>query len=272
MTAQDHLPIKEIRDDVAILTDGSFLVVLETSAVNFDLLSENEQLAIIATFAAMLNSLSFAIQIVIRSKRLDISSYLGSLVVAEQKQANPLLKQMISRYKSFIETIIRENEVLDKQFFIVLSVSSLEVGLDRDIETRFKKAMTILMPRKDHIMRQISRIGLKVTQLTSERLIKIYYELYNENPIESTASAEKVNKEAAAYEQKHAPQPQVNLQPPSPQPLNNPTPTAIAPSMPQPINPAQPVANSQPATASAARSNYATPYVVEELPDEFNSV
>ncbi len=65
-TTQDHLPIQDITNDLVILKDGSVAMVIKTSAVNFDLLSEREQLAIIDAFAGLLNSLSFAIQIIIR--------------------------------------------------------------------------------------------------------------------------------------------------------------------------------------------------------------
>ncbi len=72
-STQTHLPIKNIKQDLVILQDGSVALILQTSAVNFGLLSENEQLSIILAFAGFLNSLSFMIQIVVRSKRLDIS-------------------------------------------------------------------------------------------------------------------------------------------------------------------------------------------------------
>src|SRR5258708_26564968 len=106
-TTQEDLPIKEIQNNLIVLKTGDFALVLKTSAVNFSLLSEQEQVAIIGSFAGMLNSLSFPIQILILSKRLDISSYLLMLTQAQQKQANPLLSEMIGGYHNFVETIIR---------------------------------------------------------------------------------------------------------------------------------------------------------------------
>ncbi len=165
-TTQDYIPVKDIHDDIVILKDGSMSLSMETTAVNFGLLSENEQLAIISAFAALLNSLSFSIQIVIRSKRLDISSYLKLLTTAESNQKNPLLSKLILDYRKFIETIVRENQVLDKKFYIVISVSPFEVGLTGSNKDHFQKALTILLPRRDHIVRQLWRTGLKATQLT----------------------------------------------------------------------------------------------------------
>jgi hypothetical protein len=178
---KDFVPITQVVKNTAILNDGSVVMVLQTSAVNFDLLSENEQLAIIGSFAAMLNSLSFSIQILIRSKKLDISHYLNTLKVAERKQTNPLLQLMMQHYRAFVAAIIRDNEVLDKQFFVVLAVSPIELGVVKSTDEKsLQKALTILEPRRDHILKQLSRIGLKSDQLDDERLIRLFYDIYND--------------------------------------------------------------------------------------------
>lgn len=179
---KDFMPIENITDNLVMLKDGSIAMVIQTSAVNFDLLSENEQLAIIGSFAALLNSLSFSIQILIRSKKLDISHYLNTLREAESKQTNPLLQLMIQRYRAFVAAIIRDNEVLDKQFYVVLSVSPIEVGVvsSSNYEKNLPKALNILEPRRDHILKQLSRIGLKSVQLETEKLIRLFYDIYND--------------------------------------------------------------------------------------------
>lgn len=178
---KDFVPISQIKDGLVVSKDGTMAMVIQTSAVNFDLLSENEQLAIIGSFAAFLNSLSFSIQIVIRSKKLDITHYLNSLKEAEKKQKSPLLQLMMQRYRAFVAAIIRDNEVLDKQFYVVLAVSPVELGVvsSKNYEKNLPKALTILGPRRDHILKQLSRIGLKSTLLDDERLIRLFYDIYN---------------------------------------------------------------------------------------------
>ncbi len=188
-STQEHIPIKAIHDDLVILNDGSAALVLQTGAVNFDLLSENEQLAIISSFAAMLNSLSFSIQIVIRSKRLDITHYIESIKKMEDAQTNPLLKEMTKKYRVFVETLTSENEVLDKQFYLVISVSYLEIGLVNNIEKDLQKAITLLTPRRDHIIKQLARIGLKATQLDNQKLIRLFYDFYNESSFQQDIRA-----------------------------------------------------------------------------------
>ena len=179
-STQDHIPISDIKESIVLLKDGGAAILLKVSAVNFGLLSSDEQLAIIGSFAQMLNSLSFAIQIVIISKRLDISAYILLLDKELALQTNPLLAKAMVRYRQFVQSLIKENEVLDKSFYIAIPVSRLElsVGILKG-EELLKKAKTKILPRRDQIARQLNRIGLKVTQLETQELLKLFYYIYN---------------------------------------------------------------------------------------------
>lgn len=180
-STQQHLIIEDIRNGLVSLKDGSVSLILETTAVNFGLLSEEEQIAIISSFAGMLNSLSFPMQIVIRSKILDVSSYLQLLNLALNKQANPLLIRMTQAYINFVQSIIKINQVLDKQFYICLNVTNVEIGLlTKGSQNKFKKALISLTPRRDHIIRQLQRIGLRSKQLTTEEIIRLFYNILND--------------------------------------------------------------------------------------------
>src|SRR3989344_3219639 len=192
---QSHILISEIKEGVALLKDGGAVIVLKVSAVNFGLLSGEEQMAIIGSFAQMLNSLSFAIQIVILSKRLDISSYIALLDKELKLQTNPLLAQTMVRYRQFVQSLIKENEVLDKSFYVAVPVSRLElsVGVLKGDEL-LKKAKTKILPRRDQIARQLNRVGLKVSQLNDKDLIELFYYIYNpsETRISSSALDDKI--------------------------------------------------------------------------------
>lgn len=181
-TTQQHLSIEDIQDGIVLLRDGGGALILQTSAVNFGLLSEREQLAIIAAFAQMLNSLSFTIQIVIHSERLNISSYLLLLQRARESQTNPLLAKMIGNYTNFIQTTVKENDVLDKKFYIVVPLFAIELGLTPSKASLEQKIKTILLPRRDQVIRQLHRTGLKAVQLTGEKLLELFYDLYSGLP------------------------------------------------------------------------------------------
>lgn len=191
-STQDFLDIETILDDIVILRDGSASIAIETTAVNFGLLSEEEQDALIYAYAAFLNSLSFPLQIVILSKRMDISLYIERITREEQQQSNETVKLRLKRYKEFIMSIVKENRVLEKKFYLVISFSSVELGVKGALSGNNKKkklplpidyilsrAKTSLLPKRDHVLRQIARVGLKGRQLTTQELVEIFYNIYN---------------------------------------------------------------------------------------------
>lgn len=197
-TTQAHLDIEDIDQNLVILKDGSAAMVLTTTALNFGLLSEQEQDATIYTYASLLNSLTFPIQLVIRSKRKDVSSYLQLLDEAYAKQTNPLLKNLMQGYRTFIQETVKDQNVLDKKFYIAIPFSSLEMGIKSSFsnlssvlpgkksaglpfpkDTIVQKATIALEPKKTHLIKLFSRLGLKSRQLNTQELIQLFFEIYN---------------------------------------------------------------------------------------------
>ncbi|HWA52299.1 MAG TPA: hypothetical protein VG895_04550 [Patescibacteria group bacterium] len=194
-TTQDELPIADITDDLVLFKDGGAALVMETTSLNFGLLSEKEQQAVVYSYAALLNSLSFSIQILVRSQRKDISNYLTYLAEAANKISNPKLQVVMNSYRTFIAEIVKKKNVLGKRFFIVVPFSPLELGAKQSFSTVtkrgplpfpksyiLKKAQVALYPKRDHLTRQAGRLSIKLTQLNTNQLIELFYEFYNPTP------------------------------------------------------------------------------------------
>jgi hypothetical protein len=191
-TTQSFTEIVGVDHDLVLFTDGSCVLVITTTAVNFGLLSEKEQDAIIYAYAGLLNSLSFPIQVLVRSEHKDISSYLKILESQEAKQKNPQLAGSIRDYRAFVAATVKEKDVLDKKFYIAIPFSSLELGtsagvlfgsksrgLPYDKTYIYEKAATVLAPKRDHVLRLLSRIGLRGKQLTGDQLKRLFFSMYN---------------------------------------------------------------------------------------------
>lgn len=209
-STQEHLPIEDVVDGIVILKDGSCAAILQVSSVNFDLLSEREQEAMVFAYGGILNSLNFPIQIVIYSSTKDVSFYVNNLKRVEEEQTNPLLKERISFYRKFIEETVKKNDVLSKSFYVVIPFSILELGI-KSVSSQmlgglpiFKKKMAkglpfsksyilekakaSLDPKKDHLSRLFSRLGLEIRPLNTKELIELFYRIYNEE----TATNQKI--------------------------------------------------------------------------------
>lgn len=197
-STQDNLDIDDIRDDTLVLKTGGAAIVLQTTAVNFDLLSEREQDSMIAAYAGLLNSLSFPIQVVVRSKRMDVSNYLDNLKKVESEQPNEKLRGQIIGYRKFIEELITQNDVLDKKFYVVIPYGIITTAASPgpfdwvtdlfglrtkrvrvDADYILKKAQVQLLPKRDHLIKEFGKVGIKARQLKTEELVALFYDIYN---------------------------------------------------------------------------------------------
>lgn len=204
-TTQDHLDIQDIKDDVVVLKNGGAVVVLETTAINFDLLSMPEQDAAIAAYSSLLNALSFPIQVTIRSKRMDISDYIEKVKEVEEKQMNTKIKEQIKAYRKFIQDeLVKKEQVLDKNFYVTIPykigafASTTPFGWLEDlfggssnnkgrlnVDRVLQEATADLQPKTNFLIKEFARIGIKATPLKTADLIKMFYEIYNSETAQS---------------------------------------------------------------------------------------
>ncbi len=192
-TTQSHLDIEDIRENLVILKNGNVALILETSALNFELLSEEEQDARILNFAGLLNSLTYLIQIVVHTERTDVSKYLERLRSVQAKQNSRDIQRQIEIYIRFIKNLTVNNEVLDKRFFVVIpalfravkkpSLISSLFGRGGEVQVNIEKVLSRaqleLYPKRDHLTKLLKRMGLEVKQLNTDELIKLFYSMYD---------------------------------------------------------------------------------------------
>lgn len=198
-STQEHLDIYDIKEDMVILKNGSASAVIEAGAINFDLLSQREQDAAIMAYSSLLNSISFPMQVVIKSRIIDISEYIKKIDEAEKKTEGDLLKKAIIDYKNFVQGLVENFSILDKRFYvavthnknITLPVNSA-FGWIKDlfgvaskpkgsINTKdiIEKAKPQVEPKVEHVIKEFKRININAKRLNTEELIKYFYESYN---------------------------------------------------------------------------------------------
>ncbi|MSU76404.1 hypothetical protein EXS54_02970 [Patescibacteria group bacterium] len=195
-STQAYLPIQEIKDGIVIMKDGSLRAVLMTSAVNFSLKSAGEQDAIIYAYQRFLNSLTFPIQILVQSRRLDLDFYLEKLEKRAEIQEVELVKLQILEYTEFIKRLISVTNIMDKRFFVVVpffpsanqqvskGISQLfATGPDQTkvkvSEGDFQKNKVQLMQRIEALASGLGGVGLRAATLNSEELVELFYSIYN---------------------------------------------------------------------------------------------
>ncbi len=184
-TTQNFIEIEDIKDDILLMKDYSASIVIEIGAVNFWLLSQEEQASIIYAYGSLLNSLSFPVEILILSKKIDISSYIEYLDNKIKIQQNELIKKRLETYKEFVKNIVKKNTVLEKRFFFTVPFTPLELGVSgvnaRGLNKEYviSRAKTSLYPKRDHLLRLLAKVGLRATVLQKQELTDLFYNLYN---------------------------------------------------------------------------------------------
>jgi len=178
-TTQKFIEILDIVDNIVLLSSGNACSAIEVQATNFALLSQEEQNVRVLSYSSLLNSLSFSIQVFIRSKKIDISSYLRLLDTEVEKSQNQLLKGQIKLYKDFVQDLIRANVVLDKKFYIVVPYTGLESGMNMSRDNFFLSARAKLSMKAESLHAMLRRMNLSAKTLNKEELVKLFHEIYN---------------------------------------------------------------------------------------------
>lgn len=202
---QNFIPLKEVRDGVAILTDGSMRAILLASSLNLALKSEDEQRAILAQFQNFLNSLDFTIQIFMQSRELDIRPYIALLEAREKEQIEELIKIQTREYVEFIKNFTDQTNIMTKTFFIVipygaptLSSSGLKnmlPGQKSNAATKAQDSLALFEENRTQLEQRISiveqglvRTGVRLARLGTEEIVELFYKLFNpgetEKPIQ----------------------------------------------------------------------------------------
>ncbi len=192
--------VKEVKENVVVLKNGGLRAVLMVSSVNFALKSQEEQEAVIARFQDLINSLDYTVQIVVQSRQLDITEYLGFLNERMGVQTNELLKIQTAEYINFIQELVKLTNVMSKFFYVIVSLNPVVVlesgflakilpqglrgrkGDKREKEgadLNFEAQKNTLWQRADQLTSLLSSMGLKAIPLEKEGLIELLYTAYN---------------------------------------------------------------------------------------------
>ncbi len=187
---QQFLEFDEIKEGVIVLKNKTLRGILMVSSMNFALKAEEEKRIIIHQFQSFLNSLDFSAEIVVQSRKLNISSYLDKLKELAERETNNLLKTQIREYGNFIREIIRGGSIMSKSFYVVIPFNFGEL---REIPTkkekeeekqelsdkRFQRARSQLIQRMQFLAMGLKRCGLQCNSLSTAEIIELLWGLYH---------------------------------------------------------------------------------------------
>lgn len=186
---QKYLLFKSIKDGVIMMKDGSLRAVLMVNSINFNLKSQDEQLALLDSYKNFLNSLSFPIQILVQSRTLDLDDYLKKLETISKTQANELLQQQTQEYIAFVQELIGMANIMSKNFYIIIPYTQGFKEKNNFLSRIFNRTGKFVSPlaeatgellrRAGLIASAMGSLGLSNALLNTEELIDLFYTTYN---------------------------------------------------------------------------------------------
>lgn len=171
VSSRKQIDIEGVRDGILILPDGHYRTVLNASSINFELKSEAEQDALIDTYQSFLNSLACPLQIVVRIREMDMDKYLEEFESRIAKESVEIYKAQIQNYTEFVQSLISNNKILSRHFYVVLPFDDKDADFDM-----VKEQLNLNM---DIVAKGLSRLGMQSRQLSSLEILDLFYTFYN---------------------------------------------------------------------------------------------
>jgi hypothetical protein len=171
-SSRSQIAIKGVRDGILILPNNQYRAVLQVSALNFELKSEEEQDAIIDTYESFLNSVGTSLQILIRTREIDMDKYLEDLTERLEGETETVYRDQLKNYDAFIRSLITTNKILTRHFYLIIPYVAGK-------KTDFELVQEQLNLKLDIVAKGMARIGMHTRELSSLEILDLFYSFYS---------------------------------------------------------------------------------------------
>ena len=171
-SSRNQIAIKGVRDGILLLPHNEYRAILQVSSLNFELRSEDEQDAIIETYESFLNSVGSKLQILVRTREIDMDRYLEDLAERLEGETVPIYRTQLQNYDEFIRSLITNNKILTRNFYIV-------VPYKVHGKTDFDLIAEQLKITVDIIRKGMGGLGMHADQLDSLEVLDLFYSFYS---------------------------------------------------------------------------------------------
>ena len=173
-TTQEWLPFENIYENGIIFYKNSFIKILKINPINYDLKSNLEKEAILNSYKNFLKTCDFDIQILIQSKKEDISKIISQFKNLEEP--NEKIKEIRDNYIDFIKQKNEQKNSSSKNFYIIIrkKVDILKTT-DEQIANEEARAYEYLNECFFKVKETLTRCGNLVNEINSKNeVIEIF--------------------------------------------------------------------------------------------------
>ncbi len=169
-TTQDWLPFENIYENGLIFYKNAFIKILKINPINYDLKSNLEKEAILNSYKNFLKTCDFDIQILIQSKKEDISKTISQ--INKIHETNEKIQKIKQNYVEYITQMNKEKNSSSKNFYIIIrkKVDILN-KTNQDFANEENKAFEMLNENYFKIKETLTRCGNMVNEINSKQNI-----------------------------------------------------------------------------------------------------
>ncbi len=171
-SSRAQMDIRGVKDRILMLPGDRYRSILQVSPVNFELRSEDEQDVLIDTFESFLNSVGSPLQILIRTREIDMDKYLDELHERSSQETEAVYKTQLENYDQFIRSLITTNKILTRHFYVVVPYEA-HGKLDFEL---VKEQLSIKI---DIVSKGLARLGVHTRELSTLEILDLFYSFYS---------------------------------------------------------------------------------------------
>ena len=168
---QKWIPIQKVLDKGIIkIRKNKYVKILKIIPINFNLKTQLEKEAILNSYKIFLKTCNFDMQILIQSKKEDLSEHLKNIKNISEKENNKIIKKYSEKYIEFIKEKNNKNKSASKNIYLIIENNSenLEENIIQDLNEKYFK-----------IKECLSRCGNVVLECNKEEAKNILFSFFN---------------------------------------------------------------------------------------------
>ena len=168
---QKWIPIDKILDNGIIkIEKNKYIKILKVIPINFNLKTQLEKESILNSYKVFLKTCNFDMQILIQSKKEDLSGRIENIKNITQKQNNKIIKKYSEEYLNFIKEQSNKNKAASKNIYLIIKNTSenLEENIIQELNEKYFKI-------KDNLI----RCGNIVLECNKKETIDILFSFFN---------------------------------------------------------------------------------------------
>ena len=145
---QKWIPVEQILDKGIIkIKKNKYVKILKVIPINFNLKTQLEKESILNSYKVFLKTCNFDMQILIQSKKEDLTAHIENIQKISQKENNKIIKEYSKKYLEFIKEKNNKNKSASKNIYLIIknNTDNLEENIIQELNEKYFKIKDCLI-------------------------------------------------------------------------------------------------------------------------------